>query len=105
MSFYRLRQTDMDGKIAYSPVRAVAGEKDKPELTQWPNPASGTFYIKINGTENAMTRIVDAAGREVRKFILKPFIPETVNGLPGGTYLLQVTVNENELLTKKFIIH
>ena len=41
--YYRLRQADTDGKVAYSPVVTIAGEKA--DVTLHPNPAQTTLYF------------------------------------------------------------
>lgn len=45
ISYYRLKQTDFDGKSAYSEIRAINFHSSENELFVSPNPSSGKFRI------------------------------------------------------------
>ncbi|WP_022824620.1 LamG-like jellyroll fold domain-containing protein [Hymenobacter norwichensis] len=62
--YYRLRQVDLDGTVAYSPVQTVKREAAKPYLMLVPNPTHG--LSKLTGaTPGAQVQVLDAVGRLV----------------------------------------
>ncbi len=61
--YYRLRQLDLDGTVAFSPVVSVAAATS--ELAAYPNPATGLVHLSgplALGT-TARVRLLDATGR------------------------------------------
>ncbi|AIZ62981.1 hypothetical protein PK28_03465 [Hymenobacter sp. DG25B] len=66
--FYRLRQVDMDGTTAYSPVRAVTISQAASSAKAYPNPFSNSFLVELPAQlrQQAITLVLhDALGREV----------------------------------------
>ncbi|GAA4497736.1 hypothetical protein GCM10023172_13170 [Hymenobacter ginsengisoli] len=61
--YYRLRQVDLDGKVAYSPVVSVSATAT--ELVAYPNPATGTVHLSgpLAPGSAAQVRLLDATGR------------------------------------------
>lgn len=47
--FYRIRETDLDGRTSYSPVATVAAENETIHLQLYPNPVHTFFYISNMG--------------------------------------------------------
>jgi hypothetical protein len=94
-NFYRLRQIDLDGRIAYSPVvRVFFGLKNA--VSVWPNPLVGEqINLQISDLQgDVVVRIFDAQGRELRTQILEGEGTQrfqlSTEGLPEGILLLQV---------------
>ena len=104
ISYYRLKQTDTDGKFAYSEIQSVEfnstmDDNDKQiQVSVYPNPATdNTFHIDLT-TENEETifiKIYDEVGKlifhediasEKGKNILTINLP----GVTSGVYLLEV---------------
>jgi alpha-tubulin suppressor-like RCC1 family protein len=66
ISYYRIKQTDYDGKYSYSQIVAV--EKTQNFIGYiFPNPATGSFAIELNSPDKNMALVVmqDMLGREV----------------------------------------
>lgn len=72
LSYYRLRQTDLDGTATWTdavPVWIHAKEA----VSVFPNPNRGQFTILRSGTDDALyVELLDGAGRLVRQWTLLP---------------------------------
>ncbi|HLS71807.1 MAG TPA: T9SS type A sorting domain-containing protein, partial [Chitinophagaceae bacterium] len=94
ITYYRLKQMDIDGKMSYSNVLVLQPIKNANALTinAYPNPLKDQVQIRINGAlgTNAKISITDVSGREVYK-------AEQVNNImnvdmktvPAGIYFLK----------------
>ena len=62
--YYRLRQIDLDGTVAYSPTIAV-NAAEAATITAYPNPATGTVTLRGPLAEGATAQVqlLDATGR------------------------------------------
>ncbi len=86
MNYYRLRQVDLDGSIAYSPVVTVeVAEETAPEL--FPNPTPDG-RVMLRGKTPAVLQVYSADGRLLRR-VAAPNFPLLLlpNGM--GIYLLR----------------
>lgn len=65
LSYYRLKQTDFDGSVSYS--RVVPVRLRNAQVTVFPNPSTGTFFIDFSAleAEEFELRLVDMSGRVV----------------------------------------
>lgn len=100
LSYYRLRQTDYDGKRTYSEIRVVSNNHSAGEMVIFPNPSDGDgFGLELLGFAGQEVRIVvcDAQGRIYydRRHMIGPgdqsecIVPQ--NRLNTGIYLVTVT--------------
>ncbi|GEO02730.1 hypothetical protein AAE02nite_03940 [Adhaeribacter aerolatus] len=66
VTYYRLKQTDLDGAFTYSNIVVVSGTSNTGVLAAYPNPSTGQYTIQgiANVTE---ALVVDATGRIVLK--------------------------------------
>ena len=89
MTYYRMKQVDLDGTVAYSKIEQVnLLEKQQPIL--YPNPATDKIYIK-GLSDLSGIRILNALGQEV--FADKDHT-ETgldISHLPNGVYQVLIT--------------
>lgn len=90
--YYRLRQLDLDGTVAFSPVASVSAVTT--ELVAYPNPATGLVHLSgplAPGT-TARVRLLDATGRCLAQ-MAGPTGQATfdlpLTGLAPGFYLLE----------------
>ena len=105
--YYRLRQVDLDGKFAYTPVRVVsftgAGNIVETSTSSvFPNPFHEGEQLLVNVKSavagNATLRITDTLGREVLNQTTEvPAGNSTValpslNARPAGVYLVRLTL-------------
>ena len=105
VSYYRLKQTDFDGKFSYSKLVAIEyNVSENISVTVFPNPSPGVFYItseqeitnvEISNTEGGMIlnpQIVNSRSVEM-----------DFSDMPKGIYLLKVTVGD-KVYSQKVII-
>jgi hypothetical protein len=95
--YYRLRQTDLDGTITYSPIRAVSFGAPKTgaptQLLVYPNPAHQAVHVQLLGSATAEPlKVFDSLGRLLRTHIAPAPGQDMVlplTGLPAGLYMLR----------------
>lgn len=105
ISYYRLKQTDFDGKSTYSSTVSVQSYSKNNEFTVYPNPSSGIYNLLFNESYDELKQInvFDYTGRIV-------FKSETVSNYfyldickqPNGIYFIEINVEG--IITRKKII-
>jgi hypothetical protein len=92
VTYYRLKQTDLDGHYTYTVIKAVSGSgRTGISVLLYPNPNQGQFTIRIDGALGThAVRIVDEKGAIIRNMLLSGNTPLPVQGLPSGTYIVQI---------------
>ncbi|WP_262922856.1 T9SS type A sorting domain-containing protein [Hymenobacter aerilatus] len=93
--YYRLRQVDMDGTDAYSPVRAIQFDAaQEATVSVYPNPTQTQATLELTSLPagSYQVRILDLTGRVLREQTLagQQLHQLSVAELPMGTYLVQV---------------
>ena len=103
LSYYRLKQTDFDGKYEYSNIIAVNFKNENGIVQIYPNPAKDKFYIvtRINSEFNMV--ILDAYG----KIVFNDFNSKEIStqNLSNGMYIVRITFTEKETTTLKLIVN
>jgi hypothetical protein len=105
ISYYRLVQTDLDGKQSYSPIRSINIQQEFSRITLFPNPATdhivitfpvaGKYEISLmNGAGQLMNAPVSYTGNRL-------VLP--VSNRNAGIYFIHI-VNENFRETRKIVI-
>lgn len=124
VSYYRLKQTDFDGKYKYSDWVAVEfrtpGITDsknniiEPEITLsvvnvYPNPTKGELFVTVNSSisQAAHLSVIDLMGKQ--HIARQAYLPEgfsrfglELENVSPGTYILIIS-GKNEVLQKKII--
>ncbi len=108
--YYRLQQTDLDGKTAYSPTRTVsfsgAATATTLTLTAAPNPFTNEFSLSLDGNMGVTPTLItltDMAGRTVRQ----QRVPADggslslgdLSSLGNGLYLVRVSLSDGSTKT------
>ncbi|MDQ3048276.1 MAG: T9SS type A sorting domain-containing protein [Bacteroidota bacterium] len=114
VSYYRLKQTDFNGKFSYSSIVPVEyNTNTESDISIFPNPGEvgSSSYIIFNEFQGEEVLVVvrDIAGKELyAKIIVVAFDNEisaidTEGKLAKGTYLITAS-SKNKLYSKKLII-
>lgn len=108
ITYYRLKQTDLDNRSAYTLIRAVKGAGNNVvTVSMWPNPNNGQFSIRIDGnTRRLPAFIVDMAGKTVQQVTIYENKPVNIRGLSAGTYVVSIpgAFGEGEGFREKVLV-
>ncbi len=104
INYYRLKQTDVDGKYTYSKVISIY--VDRPDaISIYPNPVKDELNVRSSGMNNADITIYNALGQEVKRFskLNGSQINIHTKDLSNGLYYI-ILNNGNKQSGGKFII-
>ena len=92
-AWYRILQTDLDGKSGYSTTVRITDGKARLSAAVFPVPSRGNVTLQITANELLHTRadLVDMKGHLVKSILINDYnTPISLQNLPGGMYLLQL---------------
>ncbi len=101
VSYYRLKQMDVDGRSEWSPMIAVEGMKPHPSITLFPNPSHDIVALQNVG-EDCEVRVFNSQGKlaqlhsGVRAF--------SVAGLAPGVYALEVLSSQGRAAVVRLVV-
>lgn len=113
-SYYRLKQVDFDGTVAYSEIRAVDGQSSG-KYIDWklyPNPVDAELHVSFKQLPKQVTEvnlsIFSVDGKRLYQYKTaivsnQTVILDHVKDLEAGTYMLSIETNEEEILSQKFV--
>lgn len=99
-NYYRLKQTDNDGKYFYTKtVHQYYSLSGNPNLTLYPNPTDGKLYVQWSGCKGtSILHIYNMAGRKEKSIsIANCSSAIDVSFLTNGIYIAKIT-NGNKIL-------
>jgi hypothetical protein len=103
--FYRLKQTDVNGKIGFSDIRVVRNNAGK-EWIIYPNPAQANVKVLIPAGTGAVDMVLnDMAGRVVKNWdgLVTEYLQ--INNLRPGVYVLNAFVKATgDRVVRKIVI-
>jgi len=112
ISYFRLKQTDYDGKYAYSDVIAINYLlKNEYNIGIYPNPSDGSFYIDIKGNkdEEVLVVVQDVLGKEYYSKVIildeggSILAMDPSEKLRPGVYMITAT-SKNSIYKRKIVI-
>ena len=119
VSYYRLKQTDFDGKFEYSDIISITYLLNTPainsNMTLYPNPAQNGSDVKLKmagmpADKEVLVVVTSVLGQQMySKVILTDnngnilYAVDPYNQLPSGTYIIVASSND-KLLSKRLII-
>ena len=95
-TYYRLKQTDLDGAFSYSTIVVVekSAKNRAFEAAVYPNPFAGNLNLKLQATDGVTeVKLISLDGKEVYRKAIVAETNVTLNDLPTlkpGMYLLQL---------------
>ncbi len=106
ISYYRLMQTDMDGRSTYSFVVSVNLENKTTEILVYPNPASDHITLKFPVEDTYEVTLLNINGQIINRPVATTDTNLTLNvaGLKAGIYFIRITHNQITE-TRKIIIN
>jgi hypothetical protein len=113
-TYYRLKQTDFDGRFSWSDIIVISGSHGKFAIESLhPNPSSGKFELNFFTASEGliMIRICDSYGREVRNQLITAgkgsnHLVTDIAEFPAGPYQLFLTDLDSETtITRKMIMY
>jgi hypothetical protein len=110
ISYYRLKQKDLNADISYSNVISIKGSAKAESLVLFPNPAVDKIQIKLSAQQAgpALFKITDIAGRlltvTTRKLSTgENYFTDNVLAYAPGTYILLVYRESLPVMPAKFV--
>lgn len=88
--YYRIKQTDRDGRVSYSAILQVTNSAGKQLLRIYPVPALNQLTIRYSGTAAMRAYIYTASGAVIRTITLYPVsVAIDISGLSAGIYWIK----------------
>lgn len=110
ISYYRLKQIDFDGTFSYSDIRAVSGWKSEGNsIDVFPNPIHDYINIRLTSEcKEISLRLIDAKGALILSKVKsvpvdKMVVLNELEDLAEGAYILIITTDTGEILSKKLV--
>jgi hypothetical protein len=111
ISYYRLKQTDLNGTFTYSKIVAVNYSLSDDGLSIFPNPTDGKININIKDLEGKEVLVIirDMTGKECFSKVIisqedqKLIATDSEHKLASGTYIITAS-SSNKLYSKKIIV-
>ena len=92
VTYYRLKQIDMDENFVYSAIKAIRGiDGAAVDVTIMPNPNRGQFTILISGANHSRQAFIsNINGKKIKQFLVQPQQEVNISELPAGVYVLTI---------------
>jgi hypothetical protein len=114
ITYYRLKQTDLDGDYTFSPI-IIGNKKEDPTtmLNVYPNPsAADNINVSVTGESNEeiLVVVLDFLGREYYSKVViiengtYKFVVDPSKTLSPGVYMVTASAKNNKLYSQKIIV-
>lgn len=105
-NYYRLKLEKLDGSHTYTNIKQLFFGSQEVELNIYPNPAKDQLTIEFTGLENldGQIQIYNTLGQLVKTTQIQ-LNQEKINliELVSGTYIIQLEINNDLILRRKFV--
>ncbi|MBK0404601.1 T9SS type A sorting domain-containing protein [Adhaeribacter sp. BT258] len=101
VAYYRLKQVDLDGTIAYSKIEQVNRNAKAQDIQLYPNPTAGRLYLQTSA-EISNVRMLNVLGQEVYSAKENIRTGFDIAHLPNGVYQVIIDSN-NKTINLKFL--
>lgn len=94
VSYYRLKQTDIDGQFSYSSIQSISLNENQTEVELYPNPTKGILRLSGVQTQLNTVEVYNALGQNVSTHVRISRIDEQsleldLSALKAGTYYVK----------------
>lgn len=97
ISYYRLKQVDVDGAFDYSDIRSVEVERTL-DVMLYPNPTQGTFVVRGSDVKGSTIVVVAPSGRQLHQLQANVFGQNvSLSNCAKGMYFVYVTKGERKI--------
>ena len=105
-SYYRLKQTDFDGKWTYSKIKSVQISNALEKLQIYPNPAQNELNLAFSTPEYSQISIYNNMGQLVSEEVVDQELYKKLDlsEFEKGVYILEVRTSES-VVSKRFIVN
>jgi hypothetical protein len=107
VTYYRLRQVDLDGRATYSEVKAVrTGNGGVLTISIYPNPSRGVANVTIPESAGKMdVSLDDYTGKSIQRWSGISVRNLQLNNMRPGIYMLRINFRETgETITERIIV-
>ena len=109
LSYYRLKQTDLDGKFVYFPIKAVNSDKQAVVASLFPNPVSlnGQLQLGLGGQDGDVSvTVYDQIGRQCfqTKYASGAVPDIAVSNFTRSSGLYVVQISQGNTITRQRIV-
>jgi surface protein len=105
-NYYRLKQVDLNGTVAYSEVQELNFNK---QLQVSPNPASGEVRVTLpTGASNVPYKLIGTDGKVILSGTMNNiggYGRISVSNISAGMYFLQIIINNTKQTCKLQVVH
>ena len=102
INYYRLKQSDLDDKYTYSPIRTLNFSESS--RLGWYSTGKLSVEVSLLQGNNETYSLSDISGRTLRQGQLSGGKTQ-VSNLPAGVYIVRVITKVGEILTKKIFLY
>jgi hypothetical protein len=91
VTYYRLRQVDLDGNANFSEIRSIRSNTKALTVSVYPNPGRGTVNVAIpEGVGTVDVVLEDFTGKQVQRWNSMNVRNLQLNNLKPGIYMLRI---------------
>jgi hypothetical protein len=104
LSYYRLKQTDFDGKFTYSPISSVRVDKVD-TIDVYPNPTNHKITVAGDALELAKINVTNSFGKQLQTLSFEAHNGSTeveidLSELPSGIYFIHTATQVKKVIKK-----
>jgi len=107
LSYYQIKQTDLDGKSSLSRIQTVFMDGNN-SFAIYPNPNNGNFTLNLEGdSRTGEILLTNALGQVVYSEVLTDFVGKkelNLAGISQGVYALTLKEKGNKVTTMKVVV-
>lgn len=106
VTYYRLKQIDLDGRFSYSEVKAVRTGNGTLTISVYPNPSRGMVNVTIPESNSLMdVSVDDYTGKSIQRWSGIKVQNMQINNLKPGVYMLRFNFRESgETITQRIVV-